>query len=247
MEYWHRLWVKRVPIKIENMVDYSSIADMVKEQVTNNAHRIGKYGTISGYISATRLLKEMTDDDFLQKWRDRVGHAEADRITKESAARGTRMHELIESYWNGDAIEPNVANPGDYHYNKILSHLSDIKPILVEATLFSDKLEITGKVDTVGLYKDVISIIDYKTSRKPKKIEWMRSYGVQVALYSIMVYDMTGIAIKQGVLLNAPDDEDDGLLFNPAQVIVFQVSDYVKDAIRILNLYRKGERKCVKL
>jgi len=38
----------------------------------------------------------------LQKWRDRVGAAEAAKITSEAAARGTAMHLYLEKYCLGE-------------------------------------------------------------------------------------------------------------------------------------------------
>jgi len=41
-----------------------------------------------------------------KKWRDRVGAAEAAKITSEAAARGTSMHLYLEKYCLGDASVP---------------------------------------------------------------------------------------------------------------------------------------------
>lgn len=215
--------------------------------LAENERRIGKYGTISGYLSVTRLLKEMTDDTAINEWRARVGEKEADKITNAALSRGRRMHELIEQHFNGDELDLDLTMPGDFHYNKILPELSHIEPLIVETCLFSDKQELTGKTDTIGLYKGVLSTIDYKTSRRPKQMQYMKSYGVQVALYSMMFYDMTGTPIRQGVLLNAPDNEDGIDAETPCQAFVFNVSDYIPLALDILKRYRNGERKCVKL
>ena len=87
--------------------------------LAENEHRIGKYGTISGYLSVTRLLKEMTDDTAINEWRARVGEKEADKITNAALSRGRRMHELIEQHFNGDELDLDLTMPGDIHYNKI--------------------------------------------------------------------------------------------------------------------------------
>lgn len=209
--------------------------------------RLGKHGTISGLMSVTRLLKEMTDDTAIQEWRARVGDKEADRITNAALDRGRRMHELIKLHYNDVEPDLDLTKPGDLHYNKILPLLEPIKPLFVECCLFSDKLELTGRADTIGLYDGTLSTIDYKTSKRPKQLQYMKSYGVQVALYSMMFYDMTGTQIKQGVLLNAPDDEEGIDAPTPPQVFTFAVADYIPLAIDIVRRYRNGERKCVLL
>ncbi len=48
--------------------------------------------------SVTTILGETKDKSGLDKWRKRVGEAEADRISNLSMSRGTIMHRLIELY-----------------------------------------------------------------------------------------------------------------------------------------------------
>jgi genome maintenance exonuclease 1 len=48
--------------------------------------------------SVTTILGETKDKSGLEKWRKRVGEAEADRISTLSMSRGTIMHRLIELY-----------------------------------------------------------------------------------------------------------------------------------------------------
>ena len=57
--------------------------------------------------SVTTVLGETKDKSGLDKWRKRVGEAEADRISTLSMNRGTIMHRLIELYkgTSGDASE----------------------------------------------------------------------------------------------------------------------------------------------
>ena len=48
--------------------------------------------------SVTTVLGETKDKSGLDVWRNKVGHEEADRISKLSTSRGTVMHRLIELY-----------------------------------------------------------------------------------------------------------------------------------------------------
>jgi len=50
------------------------------------------------YPSITTVLGETSDKSGLEDWRNKVGHEEADRISKLSMNRGTIMHRLIELY-----------------------------------------------------------------------------------------------------------------------------------------------------
>jgi hypothetical protein len=53
-----------------------------------------------------------------------------------------------------------------------------------------------------------LSIIDFKTSRKPKKAEYITNYFMQEAFYAAAFYERTGIAIKQIVTLVMVDYEE---------------------------------------
>ena len=50
------------------------------------------------FPSITTVLGETSDKSGLEDWRNKVGHEEADRISKLSMNRGTIMHRLIELY-----------------------------------------------------------------------------------------------------------------------------------------------------
>ena len=62
-------------------------------EVTSNTGEV-----IGVYPSITTVLGETTDKSGLDKWRKRVGEAEAKRIGELSMNRGTVMHRLIELY-----------------------------------------------------------------------------------------------------------------------------------------------------
>jgi genome maintenance exonuclease 1 len=52
-----------------------------------------------------------------------------------------------------------------------------------------------------------LSIIDFKTSRKPKKAEWITGYFMQESFYAAAFYELTSIPIKQIVTLVMIDDD----------------------------------------
>ena len=62
-------------------------------------YEISQSGEIIGvFPSITTILGETGDKSGLEKWKQRVGEAEAERIGKLSMNRGTIMHRLIELY-----------------------------------------------------------------------------------------------------------------------------------------------------
>ena len=92
----------------------------------------------------------------------------------------------------------------------------DIQPIidecitkiyLQEAPLYSKHLGVAGRVDLVGQWKGIDSIIDWKTSRKHKKKEWISSYFMQCAAYAIMWEERTKMPITQLVTIMSVDND----------------------------------------
>ena len=51
--------------------------------------------------SVTTILGATKNQDFIKKWKAKVGEEEADRIKNLSSKRGTAMHKFLESYIQG--------------------------------------------------------------------------------------------------------------------------------------------------
>lgn len=168
------------------------------------------YSTPDGkYPSITTVLSILSEDG-IRAWRKRVGEDEANKISRVAATRGTNVHAIIEKYLNN---EENYAE--DYLPN-IIGNFKDVQPILddkigticaQEVPLYSNHLRVAGRVDCVAEYDGTLSIIDFKTSRKLKKKEWIEGYFIQAAAYAIMYEERTGTPITQLVILIAVDNE----------------------------------------
>lgn len=170
--------------------------------------------------SVTTILGKMTDKSGLDEWRKRVGEDEADRISKFSANRGTIMHQMIEyflekqdlqkaerlKYAQAKIIEfvksegytEDELNIGrKLFYNFYNAGIFDrIKRVLsLEETLWSLKMGgYAGRVDTIYEdFNDNVIILDFKTSKKPKKEEWIENYFMQISAYFIAYWERTGI------------------------------------------------------
>jgi len=75
-----------------------------------------------------------------------------------------------------------------------------------ECGLYSDKYKVAGRVDCIAEYNGKLSIIDFKTSTKEKKDEWIENYYIQCAAYAEMYEERTGEAINQLVVLVVTED-----------------------------------------
>ena len=149
------------------------------------------------YPSVTTVLSEEKKKG-LKRWRDRVGDEEADRIKNFAAKRGTTFHSLCEEYLDNKVPLDTIKGMFN-QFKPLLNRISDIR--CMEQHLYSDKLRVAGQVDCVGMFDKLLSIIDFKTSSKLKKREYIWDYFMQASAYSYMFEERTGIAISDITIL----------------------------------------------
>ena len=174
---------------------------------TMPGHRL--YETPDGekYPSVTTVLSRLSSKG-IDLWKARVGPVEAKRVSTFAANRGTAVHELIERYLNND---PNYMDGVPLH---IKANFLDVKAdldkrltkiIAQEVALYSDHLTLAGRVDCIGVYDGVLSVIDFKTSGKWKERHFCEGYFIQETAYAIMWEERTGQPITQLVTIIAGD------------------------------------------
>lgn len=156
--------------------------------------------------SVTTILDKTGDKTALLEWRKRVGDKEANRISRESAGIGTKVHNAIEKYIKDEEWEIKGNNHVRIMSQKMVAAminggLKNIKELWgSEVVLLAEGLY-AGTADAVGIYNNVPSIIDFKTARKMKKREWIDDYFLQCAAYSAAHNEMFGTDIQQIVIL----------------------------------------------
>ena len=159
--------------------------------------------------SVTTILSRTKDQSFLDRWRAKVGHEEAERIKNLSSKRGTSMHKFIEKYITGDGYDDltEIGQEAKPMAQKIID--VGLTPISEyygsEVTLHYPGLY-AGSTDLVCLHNDKETIVDFKQANKPKREEWIEDYYLQIAAYS-MAHDCThGSNIEQGVIMVCTPD-----------------------------------------
>ena len=162
----------------------------------------------NAYPSITTVLS-LQNKPSLEKWKKDVGEKEAKRISKDSMRIGTAVHQMAEFYLSNYIIKlKNEDKKIVDTFNRLRFLLGNINNIVgVEIPLFSDLLRVAGTTDCIAEYNGVLSVIDFKTSRKPKKEEWIDDYYMQTFAYKLMFEEMTGVEIKQVVILVACIDQ----------------------------------------
>jgi|TARA_R100000005_G_scaffold95896_1_gene79384 genome maintenance exonuclease 1 len=160
--------------------------------------------------SITSVISHRNREKF-KEWRKRVGEEEANNITRKATHRGTDAHTLIEEYLNNvDPKEMTKVLPlSEYLFKQAKPTLDKIDNILCqEQALFSYQLGIAGSVDCIAEFDGELSIIDFKTSKKPKPREWIEDYFVQCAAYACMLYEMKGTTVKKFVIIMTCENGD---------------------------------------
>ena len=152
-------------------------------------------------VSITTVTSHFNKDIFVN-WRKKVGNEEADRITKAATTRGTDMHTLTEHYLKNDQVLPDVHPISDFLFKISKGELNKIDNIhSLEGALYSKQLGIAGTVDCIAEYDGELSIIDFKTSKKPKPRDWIEHYFVQAMAYGCMLYELKNISVKKLVII----------------------------------------------
>ena len=139
--------------------------------------------------SVTTILdktKPKEKREALNRWKKRVGEANAQRIVAEASDNGSRMHAILE-YW--------VKNET---YTGETTILSETMADIIKQNVQDDIDEVwgsevnlcypqlyAGTTDLVGIYKGKPTIMDFKQTNKPKKREWIDDYFMQGAAYAL--------------------------------------------------------------
>jgi len=180
-------------------------------------------------VSITSVTSHFNKEIFA-KWRARVGDAEADRITRRSTSRGTDAHTLIEHHLKNMDYKSDVLPLSKMLFQNAIPTLKRINNIYaLEGSLYSLYLGIAGTVDCIAEFDGELAIIDFKTSEKPKKREWIDHYFVQCCAYACMLHELTGISVITFVIIMTCENGD---------VEVYEERDKAK-YIRLLTQYIK--------
>ena len=162
----------------------------------------------TSYPSVTTVLGILSEDS-IRAWRARVGEEEANKISTRAAGRGTLVHCIVEDYLNNEDTTKYLPH--------IRQSLENLRPILdrsigkifgLETALYSRHLGMAGRCDCIAEFDGVPSIIDFKTSRRVKKKEYISSYFAQMSAYAIMFEERTGMPITNTVVIMDVDGHE---------------------------------------
>jgi hypothetical protein len=176
---------KNIKKSYDRILEISEDAQQITMPDSRYYRRNGNY-----YPSVTYVLSYYPKGKFFEDWLKKVGYA-SDYIVKRAGEEGTQVHEMIESYLEGEELMfLNTFGRPQYHpevwqmFLRFVDWWEEYKPTLIETEvhLFSDKLKVAGTCDMVCEItidgKTELWIIDYKTSNHLQS-----TYDLQTAVY----------------------------------------------------------------
>jgi genome maintenance exonuclease 1 len=159
--------------------------------------------------SVTTVLGATKNQDFIKKWKAKVGEVNAERIKNHSASRGTAMHKFLEHHVQGTniidltsigqearpmadkIIEVGLTPVDEYYGSEVMLHYPGLY---------------AGATDLICSHNGMETVVDFKQSNRPKKEEWIQDYYLQISAYAMAHDYVYGSKIKQGVIMICTPD-----------------------------------------
>jgi hypothetical protein len=188
--------------------------------------------------SVTTVLGATKNQDFIKKWKAKVGEQEAERIKNHSSNRGTCMHKFLEHYVLGTGcvdltrigqearpmadkiIEIGLAPVEEYYGSEVTLHYPGLY---------------AGSTDLVCLHNDKETIVDFKQSNRPKREEWIEDYFMQISAYAMAHDYVYGSKIEQGVIMVCTPD----LYYQEFKVEGLQLKKWKHAFLKRLDMYNE--------
>ena len=188
-----------------------------RKNINGTRHYVDEHNNI--YNSVTKVVNK--DKDF-SDWYERLsvqykcsleaGEAIGNYQMINAGIIGTKVHKMCEDYLNNENVSSdNLLVYG--HFQNIQRRLFKIDDIRhIELQMFSKKMGLAGTADVIADWHHsltepgVLSVIDFKTTKKAKKEEWIEGYFLQSTAYALMYEENTGDIIEQIVIVFTGED-----------------------------------------
>lgn len=202
-----------------NHLNLPTLADIPTQTVDGSR----RYCVNDKLLPSVTTVTSYKNRHSINEWRQRVGEEVANKISQFASTNGTKFHKLVEDYINNVDVEYDIDK---YEvalklFNQFKALLDDVNNIhYLESALYSEQLGIAGRVDCIAEYNGKLSIIDFKSSSKPKYESQIQNYFVQETGYAMMYEEMTGRKVEQIVtLISCHSGETQVFVKNPADYV----------------------------
>lgn len=153
------------------------------------------------FPSVTTVLKHSADMTGINRWRESVGHEEADRILNEASFRGTKLHSYLETFYEQypqattEQARQFVTSSGLLSEpSHIIDMVKRMMQVLIansyhslaqEFVVWNEELRYAGRCDSIGYFNNKLTLVDFKTARKEKPLAFIRDYFLQATAYCV--------------------------------------------------------------
>lgn len=178
------------------------------EPLPRHTNNLGQrvYVTPSGPLaSVTTILSATADKPALEAWKKMVGVQKAEEIKIYASNLGSLVHTHLENYILGEP-RPRGSNKmrvlSESMANGIIAHgLTKVEEVWgLEAPLYYPDL-FAGTADLIGTMNGgVPTLMDFKTTKKPKTLEYIEDYGCQLASYAMAHNHLHNTTIEHGCI-----------------------------------------------
>ena len=166
-----------------------------------------KLPSVTSVLSLTKSAEEKAA---LANWKERVGHAEANRIKIEASSRGTSMHSFIEDYLRGRVNESFFETNEQYKImakeiidkglNGRLEEIYGMEETLYYPEKYAGTADLLAKMDGMDV------CVDFKQSNKPKKTDYIQDFFLQLGAYTLAHDIVHGTKMQAGIILLCTKD-----------------------------------------
>lgn len=190
------------------------------------------------YPSVTTILQATmpkAEQKRLEQWRQKkqafVG-ADIDSRS-DAAARGTKIHELIAAQLQGKHLEcPQELLE---FWNPIRHMIPAIGALIaIESAVYHPHLSYAGTLDLIASWQGQLTIFDWKTSHRIKRLEWMGDAALQVTAYKAAFECLLEIEVEQAqVVVISP---------NRIQLFEIEATHYWEAWLQRLEAYYSNDK-----
>jgi PD-(D/E)XK nuclease superfamily len=219
-------------MKIFNHVEFTKTKFEIERIDDTPPFRLYRVPGGNLYPSVTSVLSVL-DHSALDAWKAAVGEKEAARISKEATDHGTRIHSLCEDYLNNNLnlkMNPLLLDTFNPLKKKLEKHVDNVYS--TELLMFSDRLKCAGTTDLIAEFDQILSLIDFKTSKRHKSKEDIVGYFLQGSAYAMMAYELYNLKLKQIVIM---------MLVEGGDVLIFKedTEKWIKKFISVRKKFKE--------
>ncbi len=156
--------------------------------------------------SVTEVLSVISKP-FLYRWYAKNGWAECERIKREAGDIGTRFHDAVEKYLQGESIDLSDRPREQEMFRQFQNwkETNQVEPIELERKVVSRTHRFHGTFDAIIRFgpDGKLQMGDWKTSSSISD-----DYGCQLAAYAAAYAEETGIEITDGIIVRIDKKAD---------------------------------------